>query len=324
MFDRHTQLSGGNDMSLLISDEKLIKMVSEEKIIRNGKIGNCKGMKYDLTLSNRFLKAKSKRPLNYNELSVEEKQKFAVIKPGEVIYVLAEETVCMPQNIYAQLTPKRNMGELGINVTCALIIDPEYEGVLVFGLYNYSSVDFHFTPGKTFASAIFYTLNDNEIVNYSSGKHPKKIEDFSQELINTIEKYEPVGFQNLAERMNDVENSVSEIKEQLYNNDRWAKDIKKILDQVTDQNQANTSNINRIQENISALNKALEAEVDLRKEENITSKNNLEALKNDFDRQLIAADRKGKFFSGLVGFLIFLLGSGATIFMGWITGFFNK
>ena len=143
-------------------------------------------------------------------------------------------------------------------------------------------------------------------------------------MINTIEKYEPVGFQNLAERMNDVENSVSEIKEQLYNNDRWAKDIKKILDQVTDQNQANTSNINRIQENISALNKALEAEVDLRKEENITSKNNLEALKNDFDRQLIAADRKGKFFSGLVGFLIFLLGSGATIFMGWITGFFNK
>lgn len=304
--------NGGNQMSSIINNDKLKEFVTTQSVIQKGNIQNCKGMKYDFTLSGRFLKAKSKRPLNYNELSVADKEAYAVIKPGEVIYVLAEETVSMPQDVYAQLTPKRSMGEIGINVQGALFIDPKYEGVLVFGLYNYSSTDFHFTPGKTFASAVFYQLDENEAFEYITGKEPKKIYDFSPELINTISKYEPVGFHNLANRMENVESDIKDIKYRLDDNDRWAREVKNILNQVSDQNRANTSNIKSIQQNINDLNNALTAEMNNRKQEDLI-----------LNEKVIKSEQKTKILSSLTGILLFILGSGVTVFVSWIAGFFK-
>lgn len=299
-------------MSSVISNAKLLKLLEDPAVIINGKPESCRGMKYDFTLSSRFLKAKSKVELNFNELSPDEKTEYAVIKPGEVIYVLTEEKVKMPRDIYAQLTPKRNMGELGINVQGALFIDPQYEGVLVFGLYNYSSTDFHFTPGKAFASAVFYQLDENETVDYNRGKEPKKIEGFSQELINTIYKYEPSGFSNLSERMVNVESHLKEIDNKLEDNDRWYNDIKRVLNQVSEQNLSNTNNISTLQFSINELKESLSNECNNRKSEDLEIKNSI-----------LKSDQKSKILTGVFCFFIFILGAGVSLLIAWLSGLFK-
>ena len=318
-------------MSTVISNENLKRIVSEGEIIKKGSVENCKGMKYDFTLSDRFLKAKSGQPLDYDKLSVDDKKKYAVIKPGEVVYVLAKETVSMPKDIYAQLTPKRNMGEIGINVHCALFIDPEYEGVLVFGLYNYSSMDFHFTPGRTFASAVFYKLEDGETFEYNQGKSPKAIWDFSPELINTISKYEPIGFQNLSDRVHSVENTVKSLEDRLNDNDQWVKEVKKVLDQTSEQCRTTTENIekqrksskeqfDKLFESIKELQRSLETETGNRKAEDTKISNDIDAAKNVINDKISKVNHSSNFLGGIIGVLLFIIGSGVTFLISLITG----
>jgi len=292
---------GEKSMANIVSGEKLKKLIEENNLIENANLDNCEGLKYDFTLSSKFLKAKCSIPQDYNNLSISERQEFAVIVPGEVVYFLSEEVVRMPNNIYAQLTPKRKMGELGINVNCALFIDPEYEGVLVFGFYNYSSENFSFAPGMTFASAVFYELEENELFEYTNGGKPERILGFKPNLIATISKCEPAGITELSRSVERIKDDISDIKEDMNDNKKWAKSVKEMIDGLSQENAKTSKNIESINANIQALNNALEAE-----------KSNREKSDNDLNHkiEMETVNRKNgtRFIGALVGFGLFALG----------------
>jgi len=303
-------------MATVISGEKLKKLVEENRLIKNAKSSNCKGLKYDFTLSNKFLKSKCKTPQNYEELSLTERKEFALIAPGEVVYFLSEEIVHMPKNMYAQLTPKRKMGELGINVNCALFIDPEYEGVLVFGFYNYSSENFSFSPGLTFASAVFYELDDNELFDYSTSKKPEKILDFQPNLIATISKCDPIGITELSRSVEKMKGDINEIKEDLSDNKKWVRDVEKVIEDLSQENTRITKNLGAIADDISSLNEALKAE-----------KNNREESDKGLSRKIDAEtnERKNSFgiIRSLIGVGLVVLGGAGSLFIAWLTGLIN-
>jgi len=297
-------------MARIISGETLKERIRESKLIEHGKEQNCKGLKYDLVFSGRYLKAKLGTPVEYEQIPVNQRKEMAVVKPGEVIFVITEETFNLPLNYYAQLTPKRNMGELGINVNGALFVDPGYQGKLVFGLYNFSSEDFPLQPGKTFAAAVIYELEDQEKFEYDSGKQPKQIMDFSPELINMISKCEPIGITEIARVLQDALQDISKLKKYVDTNDVWKKDVQRIIDCISKENSQASQNITGLQKSIDELRKSIEAETTARKLA-------VADIDNKVDKKVITLQTMGYIITTVI------IGGGGTLFIGWLTGLIN-
>ena len=316
-------------MSIIISGDTLKARIRNSELIEFGREQNCKGLKYDLVFSGRYLKAKLRSPVEYKEIPVAERKDNAVVKPGEVIFIITEEIFNLPQNYYAQLTPKRNMAELGINVNGALFVDPGYHGKLVFGLYNFSSEDFALQPGKTFAAAVIYELEDQEIFEYDSGKQPKPIMDFSPELINTIAKCEPVGFTELARVLQDTIRDIGVLRQQVDTTELWKKNVQQLIDNISQENSRATHNITGLQQSIETLRKSIEAETTARKDaitsettdrkdaitaETAARKDAVACVDKKVDKKMITLQTLGYIITTII------IGGGGTLLIGYLTG----
>ena len=235
---------------------------------------------------------------------------LAVIKPGEVIFVITEETFNLPQNYYAYLTPKRSMSELGINVNGALFVDPGYHGKLVFGLYNFSSEDFMLQPGKTFASAVIHELEDNEKFEYDAGKQPRQIMDFSPELINMISKCEPIGITELSRVVQNALADISNLKNQADKTDSWRNDVERLIESISRENSQTSRNITEMQRSIVDLKNGIEAEANARKTA-------ISDIDKKVDRKMVTLQTIGYIITTII------IGGGGTLLIGWLTGFFK-
>lgn len=294
-------------MSIIISGDTLKEKIRRSELIEHGLERNCKGLKYDLVFSGRYLKAKVGSPVEYRDIPVIQRKDMAVIKPGEVLFIITEEIFNLPQDYYAQLTPKRNMAELGINVNGALFVDPGYHGKLVFGLYNFSSQDFPLQPGKTFAAAVIHKLEDQEVFEYDYGKQPKPIMDFSPELINTIKKCEPVGFAELARVLQDAIRELDELRQQVDTTETWKRNVQQLIDNISQENSRATQNINGLQQSIDTLRKSIEAESIARKEA-------ITCVDKKVDKKMITLQTLGYIITTII------IGGGGTLLIGYLTG----
>ena len=95
-------------MSIMVTGQELGTAVKDGTFIQNGDPSGVEGVKYDLRLSSRILKAKFSRPVDASEMSEVEKGDLCV-DPGEVVFVLTEERLALPMNMLAQLSPKRKL-----------------------------------------------------------------------------------------------------------------------------------------------------------------------------------------------------------------------
>jgi len=179
-------------MPTIISGAALIDVIEQGNVIENGNSANCDSIKYDFSLDPTFLKAKYGRPVRYDELSPTE-QENAVIEPGEMVYVLTKETLNLPNNIYLQMSPKRLLAEAGVVTLGGLTVDPGYHGKLIFGLYNFSSKPVVLVPGRKLVSAVFYKLDNIEVVSTNQITPPKAVYDFPPSLIEMATKDPRIG-----------------------------------------------------------------------------------------------------------------------------------
>jgi len=294
-------------MAKVISGDALKAKIKNSELIEQGQEYNCKGLKYDLIFSGRYLKAKIGSPADYDQIPIAQRNDLAVIKPGEVIFVITEEIFNLPLNYYAQLTPKRSMGELGINVNGALFVDPGYQGKLIFGLYNFSSEDFVLQPGKTFASAVIYELEDNETFEYDEGKHPRQIMDFSSELINMISKCEPIGITELSGVVQNALAEINQLKQKAETTDSWKKDVQLLIENISRENNQATQNITGLQKSIEGLWRGLETETQSRKFD-------ISEVNKRVDRKMITLQTLGYIITTII------IGGGGTLLIGWLTG----
>ena len=293
-------------MAQIVSGETLKYKVKNSELVEQGKEYNCKGLKYDLVFSGRYLKAKIGAPAEYKEIPVSERHELAVIKPGEVIFVITEEIFNLPQNYYAQLTPKRSMGELGINVNGALFVDPGYYGKLVFGLYNFSSEDFVLQPSKTFASAVIYELDDNEKFEYDDGKQPRKIMDFTPDLINMISKCEPIGITELSKVVQSALADINKLKQQADTTDTWKKSVERLIEDTSRENSKTSRNISELHKSIEELRKGVETETQARKMA-------ISEIDKKVDKKMVTLETLGYVITSII------IGGGGTLLLGWLT-----
>jgi dUTPase len=198
----------------ILTEEELILAVEGGTYIKDGRKGSCEGIKYDFTISKMALTAEFGRPRD-----ISQSQENAVVKPGEIAFIMTEESLNLPDNIYCQLSTKRKLSLEGIFLLGGLIIDPNYKGKLIFGLYNSSPRNYPLLPGRRLVAGVFYRLNKK------SDKIPDPINDFPDELIKIVVDTKPNSINAITKALEELKAEMQALKNQFTLDEQWKKDF---------------------------------------------------------------------------------------------------
>ena len=230
-----TTTSGGNpsvsdwsfSLPQAITGEQLLKAVQSQTFIKGGDPLCAEGVKYDFRMGSRVLKSKFGRSMDMDKMGEDQKAEM-VIEPGEVVFVLTEETLELPNNVMAQLSPKRKLSHDGILVLGGFCIDPLYSGKLLVGLYNFSSSRFILEPRRKLIAAIFYELQDGEKGTFQ--KPEASVTDFPRELVRLISTYQPINIQGLRDDIGNLEMQIGNLRTEITTDKEWKRDFQSKLE----------------------------------------------------------------------------------------------
>jgi hypothetical protein len=135
----------------LVNQDKLKSLVEEKVIIRNGDIHSIEGVKYDFRIGPSFLKSRFRRPVEFDRLQDIDSLSGAEIEPGEVVFVMTKEQICLPTNMMIVLTHKGK-----IATTSEIFPDDLVRLITNYQPVNLSSV----TEKLTLLEGQFKALND--------------------------------------------------------------------------------------------------------------------------------------------------------------------
>ncbi len=214
----------------VLSNQELVKNIMSGELIKDATAANCEEIKYDFRLGDKILKASFKRPVVYSQLTAEEKAKCEVA-PGEVVFVMTEETLCLPHDIFCQLSNKRKIGHGGIVVLGGFMVDPGYQGHLIFGLYNVSSAPYPLKPGKKLAAGVFYRTDS--ISDSGAGFVPEPLKDFPDELIDSMAKYEPFSPTSTSVQLDLLHQRITFLENKINSDNEWKTTFKSSLEGVS-------------------------------------------------------------------------------------------
>ncbi|MBI5912338.1 MAG: hypothetical protein HY848_20610 [Betaproteobacteria bacterium] len=277
-------------MPTMITGKELRAAVEEGSFIQGGDFSCVEGVKYDFRLSARILKARYTSPIDATKLTETEKQNLNV-EPGEAVFVLTEERLKLPENMVAQLSPKRKLSHAGILTLGGFTIDPRYEGRLLLGLFNFSSTPFALIPGKKVIAATFYKLEGSEVGEFPAPVAP--LDDFPDELIQVMQKYHPVALQSVTDLVKRLQEDMLTLRDEVKSHETWYQRFKDSLDAHNAQ--------------IGGLANDLKAEVEVRK--------------GGHDEMTIAIRGMQSalvFLKGAAWVVIGIFGAGVAALLGWL------
>lgn len=239
-------------MAKTITGKAIKKIIEDGIIIENGQIENCGPLKYDFVLSDDFLKADFKSPRKMSDLTAFEMRE-AVINAGEVVYVLSREKINIPNNMYMHLSANRGMSEYGVLTLGGFAVDPGYSGRLMFGLYNYSSTPFTLIPGEKLVGAVFYLLDEDEIMDMGEVTAPKAINKFPPRLISIIDKYSPVGLTSLEDSIKAIKEQMDGLRQEVGKSKDELSDLRRLVQDTQEQTNRMSKSINEMSETVTSL-----------------------------------------------------------------------
>ena len=195
-------------MATFIGEDELKKIIQDGEIIQNADISSAEGLKYDFRLGNSFLKYDFDTPLTFEELKAERAVKLL---PGETIFVLTEEYICLPGNIRGRLEQKRKLGLDGIILFGGSAIDPGYEGYLQFGLFNAAGAEFPLERGKKLIGASFERLLEEERPSHK----PKAFKGFSADHVRAVKDFKPMNHASVQAKIDALESAMHQDKNEI-------------------------------------------------------------------------------------------------------------
>jgi deoxycytidine triphosphate deaminase len=274
-------------MATMVTGDELRKGVETGQLVQQGDPASVEGVKYDFHLSPHILKAKFKRPVDFNQLSEAEKREMEV-EQGEVVFVLTQERLTLPLNYVAQLSPKRKLSHAGILTLGGLSIDAGYEGRLLIGLCNFSSTPFPLQPGKKLIAATFYRLSDSEGAGLT--KPAESLDDFPEELILVMQRYKPVALEPLERAVTDLRSEVDVIRRDIRSHEDWYTRFKDSLEAHSQQ--------------IVELSEGLKAESVARGKGEDKLSESMKAIEGTFQRAIGGAKVIGVILAALLALLV--------------------
>ncbi|MBN2014305.1 MAG: dCTP deaminase [Candidatus Altiarchaeota archaeon] len=142
---------------MILDREKIAELVEKKNLIECFSVDCLEGAGYDLRV-NRIHRLKSGGFLGAEDRKTPDVEAVDFtrysLKPGEYVLIETLERVNMPRNLAARVLPRSSLFRCG----CALfnaLVDPGYQGVLIFGLKNLSDFDFVLERGARVAQIVF-------------------------------------------------------------------------------------------------------------------------------------------------------------------------
>lgn len=245
--------TGGARMAELVTGDRLQAAIRDQTFIIGGIPDNAEGVKYDFRAGHRLLRAGAAAPIDTQQLTEAERSQL-YLDPGEIAFVLTEEKLALQGDMVAMLSPKRKLSHEGILVLGGFLIDPLYSGPLVVGLYNFSTTRWPLRPGKKLIAAVFYTLTPQELGVFSK---PESFSDFPDELVQMMQRYQPVVLEALREALQRTQKDISDLREEFRSQEDWKKTFRESLD-------AHDKQIGKMAQIVEDLGRRLDQEMNLR------------------------------------------------------------
>ena len=258
-------------MPTLVTGERLKAAVADATFIQGGDVGGVESVKYDFRMGSRILKATYGQPKDIDTSPEQDRW----VDPGEAVFLLTKESLNLPNNMIAVLSPKRRLAHNGIMMLGGLAIDPCYQGNLLLGLYNFSSTRYPLRPGSKLIAAVFYELDEAEACEVSTT--PEEVTDFPDDLIRLISNYKPVELKGLQDALSDTQRQLDNLRTDLVNDKTWRDEFKQSLSKHDQQ--------------LGALIQLFEKEQETRNKEDEKIRTKLDSMSNLFfgGKLLVAA-----------------------------------
>lgn len=250
-------------MPVMITGAKLQKAVEDGTFIIDGDVKSVESVKYDFHMGASVLKAAYGQPKDISTIPEEKRW----VDPGEAVFLLTKEKLNLPANMIAVLTPKRKLAHSGIMILGGLAVDPKYKGVLLVGLYNFSSTPYPLRADSKLIAAVFYELDKRELIGLDADD-PAEISDFPDELIRLIQNYKPVELKGLQESLAETQRQLDNLKSDIGNDKEWREDFKQSLQKHDQQ--------------LGALIQTLEKEQSIRSADDEKLRSKLDSMSNIF------------------------------------------
>jgi len=137
-------------------------------------------------------------------------EKSMEIPPGAYAAVISYEKMIFPKKISARLGSKRALSYEGIILLTGSIVDPGYEGHLLFGLYNASQKKVHIRYGRKICNIVFEKLAiepEKEVQPEPNLLHG----NFPDSFLDKMANMDVLPWMQISERVKQIENITKDI-----------------------------------------------------------------------------------------------------------------
>jgi|GEM_PF-1535322 len=219
-------------------------------------------------------------------------EKTLEIPPGAYAGIVSYEKMHFPRNICARLGSKRALSYDGIILLSGSIVDPGYEGHLLFGLYNASQKKVHIRYGRKICNIVFERLSiepEKEVQaepNLINGNFPdafldkmanmdvlpwmqiservKQIENITKDIIDLKARYEDVlgPIKDLTNNVKSLSSTVTEISNQTKTLTADLQDARQLVQENSKQINQLTNHLTLVADKYSSIMKDVDKVAD--------------------------------------------------------------
>ncbi len=168
-----------------------------------------------------------------------------VIDPGSYAGIISLEKIALPKKVVAQIGAKRKSSYEGLILLTGSIIDPGYEGHLLFGLYNASTNKVVIAHRRKICTIVFFELDKEQKPVPADSALLRG--DFPTDFVNKMANMEVLPWAQISSEVRHIQTLTQQVLElQAKYND--------VLEPI----KVLTANVDKVSANVGILTKDLE------------------------------------------------------------------
>jgi len=137
-------------------------------------------------------------------------QEAMELSPGAYGGVISLERLILPKDIYARIGSKRALSYDGVILLTGSLVDPGYEGHLLFGLYNASQRRLLIRQGRKICNVVFERLS--QAPEKQAPSDPDlRTGNFPEAFIDRMANMEVLPWMQISERVKQIEQITADI-----------------------------------------------------------------------------------------------------------------
>jgi deoxycytidine triphosphate deaminase len=132
------------------------------------------------------------------------------LSPGAYAGIISHEKLCLPASICGRIGSKRALAYEGIILLTGTVVDPGYEGHLLFGLYNASQKRVLIRAGRKICNIVFERLP--EPVEKTAPTDPNLLTgNFPDAFVDKMANMEVLPWMQISDRVKQIEQITKDI-----------------------------------------------------------------------------------------------------------------